>query len=118
MTLPVRCVIMFHYAAGEVKNPMDIILIMCVGILAGRLLRKKPIKKINEKLQLACTLLLIFSMGVMLGWRETFWQDLSSLGITSFLFFLIPTALSIAFVYYLTKRFMKQEKRTESREAG
>ena len=97
---------------------MDIILIMCVGILAGRLLRKKPIKKINEKLQLACTLLLIFSMGVMLGRRETFWQDLSSLGITSYLYFLIPTALSIDFVYYMTERFMKQEKRTESREAG
>lgn len=71
-------------------------------------------------MSLLCTLILIFSMGVMLGQRENFLKDLGSLGITSFLFFLIPTLLSILLVYILTKHFMKpsthlSEKETEKK---
>ena len=59
--------------------------------------------------KLLCTLCLIFSMGVMLGRKENFLQELTSMGIVSFLFFLIPTVLSILLVYYLTKRFLKKK---------
>lgn len=50
-----------------------------------------------------------FSMGVMLGQKENFLSELSSLGLKSFLFFLIPTLVSIILVYILTKRFMEKK---------
>ena len=53
---------------------------------------------------------MIFSMGVMLGKKDHFFEELSSLGLTSFLFFLIPTVLSIGLVYWLTRVFMKKDK--------
>lgn len=64
----------------------------------------------------ALQFLLIFAMGVMLGEKENFFEELSSLGFTSFLFFLLPTGFSIILVYYLTKVFMKKEKNSEERE--
>ena len=48
-------------------------------------------------------------MGVMLGQKENFLSELSSLGLKSFLFFLIPTLVSIILVYILTKRFMENK---------
>ena len=75
---------------------MKIFIVMGVGILIGRFL-------------MLCTLLLIFSMGVMLGQKENFLSELSSLGLKSFLFFLIPTLVSIILVYILTKRFMEKK---------
>lgn len=94
---------------------MKTLLIMCAGIAAGRFLSSSSkIKIINEKFALFCTLILIFSMGVMLGQRENFFADLASLGIASFMFFLIPTLLSILFVYLLTKYFM--EKKEDSKK--
>lgn len=84
---------------------METIAIMILGIGTGRFFPVKY-KAINEKLQLCCTLLLIFSMGAGLGQREGFFSELLFLGMQSFLFFLIPTLFSIAAVYLLTKRFM------------
>lgn len=62
-------------------------------------------KRINELLQLICTLLLIFSMGVMLGSREDFLDTITTLGSQSILFFLIPSVFSVIAVYPLTKNF-------------
>ena len=67
---------------------METIAIMILGIGAGRFFPVKY-KAINEKLQLCCTLLLIFSMGAGLGQREGFFSELLFLGMQSFLFFLI-----------------------------
>lgn len=89
---------------------MDILIIMCIGILVGRLAFLRRLKKKNEYLSLLCTFVLIFSMGVMLGEKDNFFEELSTLGVTSFLFFLIPTVLSVLLVYYLTQRFMKKDK--------
>ncbi len=89
---------------------MDVILVMCIGILIGKRFRQTAVKKGNEKIQLVCTLLLIFSMGVLTGREENFFEELSSLGTVSFLFFLIPTVLSILFVYGLTKKFLEKTK--------
>ncbi len=88
---------------------MDTIIVMCIGILIGKLITSKKIKKANEIISLTCTFLLIFSMGIMLGNKENFLQELSSLGWYSFLLFIIPTALSIIIVYVLTQCFMHHQ---------
>ena len=53
-------------------------------------------------MQVVCTLLLIFSMGVLLGSRENFLEELSTLGIQSVIFFLLPSVGSVLLVYPLT----------------
>ena len=53
---------------------METIAIMILGIGTGRFFPVKY-KAINEKLQLCCTLLLIFSMGAGLGQREGFFRS-------------------------------------------
>lgn len=95
---------------------MDILLVMCLGILVGRFLFPQKGKKWNEIASLLCTLVLIFSMGAMLGRKEGFLHQLLTLGTQSFLFFLIPTLLSIVAVYLLTKRFMKKHDRRDKEE--
>lgn len=96
--------------------------IMCLGIFAGNRFVSQKQKEKNEKLQALCTVLLIFSMGVTLGKRENFFQDLFSLGLRSFLFFIVPTGLSLVLVYFLTQRFMndkdaEEKNKKESTEA-
>lgn len=94
---------------------MDVVIVMCLGVLAGRFFSKARIKKISETISVTCTVLLIFSMGVTLGRNENFLNNLSSLGLSSLLFFLVPTIFSIFIVFLLTKKMMtkkitKQEK--------
>lgn len=86
---------------------METIIIMILGIAAGRVFPEKY-GGVNEKLQLCCTLLLIFSMGVGLGQREGFFSEIAFLGAQSFLFFLVPTLFSIAAVYLLTRRLLSE----------
>lgn len=95
---------------------MDILLVMCIGILAGRFLLSRRLKKGNEYLSLLCTFLLIFSMGVMLGKKEHFLEEIGSLGLTSFFYFLVPTVCSIALVYYLTQRFLPKKPKDDCRK--
>ncbi len=95
---------------------MDTIIIMCIGIIVGRFLFTDRMKKGNEYISLTCTFLLIFAMGVMLGKKENFLQELSSLGLYSFLFFAIPTILSIIFVYMLTQRYLLNNKSNKKKE--
>ena len=92
---------------------MDIIIVMCIGIIIGNFIKYKQTKIINEKIQLLSTILLIFAMGVNIGSKENFVDELASLGITSFIFFIVPTLLSIFVVYFLTKRFMDGQKEKE-----
>lgn len=79
--------------------------VMLLGVLAGRFFPAAHKSK-NEKLQLACTLALIFAMGVSLGGGGRFFASLAFIGGQSFLFCLVPTIGSIAAVYPLTVRFM------------
>ena len=90
---------------------MDVIIIMCAGILVSKIFFPIKWKRINELLQLICTLLLIFSMGVMLGSREDFLDTITTLGSQSILFFLIPSVFSVIAVYPLTKIFLNDKKR-------
>lgn len=96
---------------------MAVLIVMCLGILAGRFLVPKRIKKGNEIFSLVCTFILIFSMGVKLGRNDNLLQDLSSLGISSLLYFLIPTVFSIFIVFILTKKFMKKKTKDERKGA-
>lgn len=91
---------------------MDILLVMLAGMAVGRFLFLAKAKRGNERLALVCTLVLIFSMGVMLGQRDNFLQDLFSLGAASFLMFLVPTVVSIVVVYLLSERFLVKKRRS------
>ena len=93
---------------------MDVIIIMCVGVLVGKFLFPAKWKRINEFLQTVCTLLLIFSMGILLGSRENFVQEITTLGFQSILFFLIPSVFSVIVVYPLTRIFL--DKRSEKKK--
>ena len=95
---------------------MDILLVMCLGILVGRFLFPQKAKRWNEGASLLCTLVLIFSMGAMLGRKEALLHQLLTLGAQRSLFFLIPTLLSIVVVYILTKRFMKRPNQDKNEE--
>ena len=88
---------------------MDVIIVMCLGVLAGKFFFPEKWKRINEILQTVCTVLLIFSMGVMLGSRENFISEISELGMRSVLFFLIPSVTSVIIVYPLTRIFLDKK---------
>ena len=60
---------------------MDILIVMCLGILAGRFLVPSHAKKGVERISLACT----------------------------FLLFAIPTLLSIVIVFFLTKGWRNKQ---------
>lgn len=98
---------------------MIVVAIMAAGVLVGY--RLIPIRfservgKVNSWIQIVCIALLIFSMGVTLGSRENFVSELSSLGIKSVVFALVPIVLSIAVVYPLTQRFLVKSKKRKDR---
>lgn len=94
---------------------MDVIIIMCAGVFVGKFLFPVKWKRINELLQTVCTLLLIFSMGVLLGSRENYLHEITTLGFQSILFFLIPSVFSVIVVYPLTRIFLdkRREKKKE-----
>ena len=73
-------------------------------------------KQVESDLQVVCTLLLIFSMGVLLGSRENFLEELSTLGIQSVIFFLLPSVGSVLLVYPLTRRFLENKKTGKGRK--
>ncbi len=100
----------------EIVLQMNVIIIMCAGILVGKFLFPAKWKRVNEFLQTVCTLLLIFSMGVLLGSRENFLREITTLGFQSVLFFLIPSVFSVIVVYPLTRIFLdkKREKKKEA----
>lgn len=84
---------------------MTTLIFMILGFAIGRIFPVRY-KTLNERVQLLCTLVLIFLMGVGLSQRDGFFSGLFSLGVKSFLFFLLPTVLSVVVVYLLTRWFM------------
>ena len=87
--------------------------VMCAGIAAGKFFFPERLRKANELLQVLCTALLIFSMGVTLGGKEDLFDDLLSLGLESLLFFALPTAASIFLVVLLTRSFPGRKRGPE-----
>lgn len=92
---------------------MLILVIMCIGICIGNKFLSPKYKKANEIFQIMCSLSLIFSMGVMLGQDDNFFDKLFTLGWESFLFFLVPSVCSVILVFILTKRFMDDKRKKE-----
>ncbi|CAK7001939.1 MAG: hypothetical protein PEGG_00038 [Paraeggerthella hongkongensis] len=85
---------------------MEVLVIMAVGVLVGATVFPARLKGANEKLTLLFTALLIFSMGALLGGRDTFLEELGTVGWASALFCLVPVALSTLVVYGLTNWLM------------
>ena len=88
---------------------MTTILIMCAGVAVGAAVYPVKLKKWNERLQLVVTALLIFTMGVSLGSRPGFLDEMGTMGLDSLIFALVPILLSVAVVYPLS-RFMDRKK--------
>ena len=85
---------------------MEILAVMVAGVLVGATVFPARLKGLNEKLTLAATALLIFSMGVLLAGRDAFLEELGAVGWASVLFCLVPVAFSTAAVYGLTNLFL------------
>lgn len=79
---------------------------MFAGIIIGWKWFPEKWNKLNINLQLAATLVLIFSMGVSLGSRPGFIREIGSIGFVSFVFAALAILGSIAVVYPLTKKYL------------
>lgn len=95
---------------------MTTILIMFAGVLVGATVFPQNLKKWNSRLQLGMTALLIFTMGVSLGSRPSFLEELGAIGLKSLIFALLPILFSVALVYPLSKRYL--ERPEEGEEGG
>lgn len=76
---------------------------MSVGVLIGLRWFPARLQTLNSRLQLICIAVLIFAMGVSLGNRPNFLDDLQSLGWHSFLLAIFPMLFSTLFVYILSR---------------
>ena len=83
------------------RGVVEILAVMAAGVLVGATVFPARLKGLNEKLTLAATGLLIFSMGVLLAGRDSFLEELGQVGWASILFCLVPVAFSTIAVYAL-----------------
>lgn len=97
---------------------MEILVVMCVGVVIGATVFPDSLKRANATLTLAATGLLIFSMGAMLGGREGFLDDLATLGLASLAFAVLPIVLSTAAVYGLSRAFMSDITKRHADDAA
>ena len=79
--------------------------VLCVGVYIGYRWFPARFHRANSILQVICTAVLIFSMGIVLGSRENFLRELAFLGVDSLLLAVLPMAGSALLVYGLTRRF-------------
>ena len=82
---------------------------MALGVFIGMKFFPEKYKKHNNTLQLCCTALLIFLMGVTLGMKPNFFSDLSNLGLQALVLTLLPIAGSVLLVWLFTCRWDKKE---------
>lgn len=96
---------------------MTVVIIMAVGVLIGYFLipvrLTERLGKVNSWIQMVLVAVLIFMMGLKLGSRENFWQELLSLGWKSAVLAVVPIVLSVALVYPLSRKFLKQDTKKE-----
>lgn len=87
-------------------------LIMLAGVIAGYFILRlknfaqKNIAVLNGKIQVVIVALIIFIMGINLGSIDDFAQKMLTMGIQSLLFAIIPTAFSVAVVYFFSCKFI------------
>lgn len=92
---------------------ISILIFLLIGMVIGWKWFPEKWNKLNINIQLAATLLLIFSMGVSLGNRPNFVQEIANMGFRSFIFAALAIAGSILVVYPLTKNYLVKDKRKE-----
>lgn len=108
----------YEYAAGEAERGLvEILIVMCIGVLVGATIFPDSLKKANSALTLAATGVLIFSMGAMLGGREGFLDELVSLGLASLAFAVLPIVFSTLIVYALTRTLMSDITKRHAEDA-
>ena len=83
-------------------------LIMMIGVLITYKLGIGKFAKLNGSIQLLCTCSLIFIMGVKLGARENFFEEISTLGLQSLVYAIIPIVFSIILVYFMSKETLEK----------
>ncbi len=88
---------------------MDILLVMAIGFVIGFLLFPNKKLTFSHIIQFVCIYLLIFSMGIILGSKENFKEELYTIGFQSFIFAIIPIIFSVIFVYFLTVKLLKKK---------
>ncbi len=91
-----------------------IFLAMGIGIVIGLFWFPIKAQKINGRLLTGFTLALIFSMGVSLGSRDGFVEELASLGFESLIYAILAVVFSILGVYLLKKLFVKGDRHGNS----
>ena len=89
---------------------MDILIIMAVGMVAGRFAVPEAFRPINSRLQTLCTCLLIGAMGASIGSEESFVESVAAWGGASAVLCLLPTACSVVLVYLLTRHLLGDTK--------
>lgn len=94
---------------------MELLIPMALGLLIARFLSGEKVKKIVDLLQMLTTLLLIFSMGYSLGSRENFLSEISSIGLLSLLYAVVPVVFSVLFVFVASSIYLKRKKKKEGR---
>ncbi len=94
-------------------GPISILIFLLIGMLIGWKCFPEKWNKLNINIQLAATLVLIFSMGVSLGSRPGFIHEITSMGIRSFVFAVLAILGSIVVVYPLTRKFLVGSKLKE-----
>ena len=92
---------------------MLILAIMLAGGVIGFIGVPKRAHAVNLKVQVACTAVLIFAMGVSLGSREGFFQELVAMGWEALVLSILPMAGSTLLVYILTQRLLPGKERHE-----
>lgn len=81
--------------------------IMLIGIFIGARMLPEKYLKINVKIQLIVTILLLFTMGVSFGAQPTFFADLRAAGLVSLVYAAGGVLLSAGAVWLLAKVFLK-----------
>ena len=89
---------------------MLMISVMFAGIAIGYFFNTEKFIKINEKLQLLLVSVLVFIMGTAAGQNMVIFENLDDIVVNSLILSVIPTFISILFVYILSRLLVKEDK--------
>ena len=93
------------------------IICMVIGIILSRLLRLQRIARQIGWAQTTVTLILIACMGYKLGSRPGFLKEISSMGMMSLLYCIIPSVFSIILVFVVTRYVLKEKKNGRNKDS-
>ncbi|MGB3367522.1 MAG: LysO family transporter [Acidaminobacteraceae bacterium] len=84
---------------------------LLLGVLVGAMIKfnEKQVKIISQ-LQTLGVLVLLFVMGISVGVNPDIVSKLSEIGISSLVFAVLTTFMSVVVVYFVTTIYMRKEK--------